>query len=175
MVTAVVESPQRQRQRLRSPLATASTTSGSSVNGGADLEFRHWRAVSAAPASSGGMRGRRWWAPPDIEIPRTGSGGARGYTSLRDIMSSPDYAKAAAAAGGSGCSSCCSPDDAAAGDVHMIRHPLVKHAAYAYLQLTPSGRDAEEAWRRRGRRGRGALGRALSGCLGFLGALFGRR
>ncbi|WVZ54354.1 hypothetical protein U9M48_005162, partial [Paspalum notatum var. saurae] len=159
-------SPLRQRRRLRSPLATTSSGSVNGAGAGGDFEFRHsWKRVSG-----GGMRGRRW-APPDIEIPRSGSGNsARGYTSLRDIMSSPK------AAGGS-CS--CSPDDAAAaaaGDVHMIRHPLVKHAAYAYLQLTPSGRDAEEAWRRRQQRRRGGvLGRALSGCLGFLGALFGRR
>lgn len=54
----------------------------------------------------------------------------------------------------------------------MIRHPLVKHAAYAYLQLTPSAR--EEARRRMLQRRRGPLCRVLFGCLGFLGALFGR-
>ncbi|CAD6258167.1 unnamed protein product [Miscanthus lutarioriparius] len=74
-----------------------------------------------------------------------------------------------------------SPDEApagagaaVAGDVHMIRHPLVKHAAYAYLQLTPSAR--EEARRRMLQRRRGGpLCRLFLGCLGFLGALFGRQ
>ncbi|PWZ25576.1 hypothetical protein Zm00014a_044357 [Zea mays] len=172
MVTAVVESPlrQRQRQRLRSPLAGVGAGVGSS-GGDGGLELRH-----ACPAKrgsgSGGMRGRRW-VPPEIEIPDVllpGGGGGRGYTSLRDIMSSPEYAAAKAGS---------SPDEppggggaAAAGDVHMIRHPLVKHAAYAYLQLTPSAR--EEARRRMLQRRRGPLCRVLFGCLGFLGALFGR-
>ncbi|XP_066334954.1 uncharacterized protein [Miscanthus floridulus] len=170
MVTAVVESSlrqrQRQRQRLRSPLAGAGSTGGA-----VDFEVRHLRPAKRASGSGGGMRGR--WAPPEIEIPTNGldaggGGGGRGYTSLRDIMSSP-AAKAN------------SPDEApagagavVAGDVHMIRHPLVKHAAYAYLQLTPSAR--EEARRRMLQRRRGGpLCRLFLGCLGFLGALFGRR
>ncbi|XP_066334651.1 uncharacterized protein [Miscanthus floridulus] len=165
MVTAVVESSlrQRQRQRLRSPLAGAGSTGGA-----VDFEVRHLRPAKRASGSGGGMRGR--WAPPEIEIPTNGldAGGGRGYTSLRDIMSSP-AAKAN------------SPDEAAAGagavvagDVHMIRHPLVKHAAYAYLQLTPSAR--EEARRRMLQRRRGGpLCRLFLGCLGFLGALFGRQ
>jgi hypothetical protein len=154
MVTAVVESPQRQRQRLRSPLATAS-------RGGGDFEFQHWRPAKRVF----GMRRR--WAPPEIEIPNGHSGGggaARGsYTSLRDIMSSPEYAKQQQQQAAS------SPDEAT-GDVHMIRHPLVKHAAYAYLQLTPAAREERARLRRR----RGPLCRLLDGCLGFLGALFGR-
>ncbi|KAK3119792.1 hypothetical protein QOZ80_9AG0675240 [Eleusine coracana subsp. coracana] len=151
MVTAVVDSPSRQRHRLRS-----------SLGGDADFEFRYWRPAKRVS----GMRGR--WAPPEIEIPNPkgrAGGGMRGYTSLRDIMSSPEYAAAKASSpgeGGGGTASC--------GDVHMIRHPLVKHAAYAYLQLTPSAR--EEARRRRQRRG--PLCRLLMGCLGFVGALFGR-
>jgi len=56
-----------------------------------------------------------------------------------------------------------------AGDVHMIRHPLVKHAAYAYLQMTPSAREDPG---RRGRRWRSPLCRLLLGCLSFIGALF---
>ncbi|TKV99343.1 hypothetical protein SEVIR_8G036800v4 [Setaria viridis] len=158
MVTAVVESPLRQRQRLRSPL-------GSSGGGGGDFEFRHWRPVKRVT----GMRRR--WAPPEIEIPNghgvnggAGGGGPRGsYTSLRDIMSSPEYAKQQAAS---------SPDEAtgSCGDVHMIRHPLVKHAAYAYLQLTPAAREEKARLRRR----RGPLCRLVEGCLGFVGALFGR-
>ncbi|KAL6595554.1 hypothetical protein ACP70R_047894 [Stipagrostis hirtigluma subsp. patula] len=157
MVTAVVESPPRQRQRHR--LSAAPLAGGSG-----DFELRHcWRPVVKKRAS--GMQGRRW-TPPEIEIPDGGGGGVRGYTSLRDIMSSPEYAAAKASspgeAGGVGTASC--------GDVHMIRHPLVKHAAYAYLQLTPSAR--EEARRRRRRRG--PLCRLLLGCLGFVGALFGR-
>ncbi|XP_062181840.1 uncharacterized protein LOC133886123 [Phragmites australis] len=144
VVTAVVESPSQQRQRLRAPLAS---------NG--DFELRHWRPVKRVS----GMRGRR--APPEIEVPNDdGSLGGRGYTSLRDIMSSPEYA-AAKAGSPAGTGSC--------GDVHMIRHPLVKHAAYTYLQLTPSAR--EEARRRRRRRG--PLCRLLLGCIGFVGALFG--
>ncbi|CAN6380614.1 unnamed protein product [Urochloa humidicola] len=157
MVTAaVVESPLRQRQRLRSPLAS---TSGGA---GGDFEFRHWSPVKRVSA---GMRRR--WAPPEIEIPNGhGGGGARGsYTSLRDIMSSPEYAAAAKQAASS------SPDEAG-GDVHMIRHPLVKHAAYAYLQLTPSAVEEREARMRRRRRG--PFCRLIAGCLGFLGALFGR-
>ncbi|EES09299.1 hypothetical protein BDA96_05G045300 [Sorghum bicolor] len=172
MVTAVVESPlrQRQRQRLRSPLAGAAGSTG----GGGDLvEFAHRRPAKRASGSGGGMRGR--WAPPEIEIPTNAldatGGGGHGYTSLRDIMSSPEYAAAAAKAH--------SPDEApaggavVAGDVHMIRHPLVKHAAYTYLQLTPSAR--EEARRRMLlQRRRGMVCRLFLGCLGFLGALFGR-
>ena len=154
MVTAVVESPLRhQRQRLRSPLAGG---------GGGDFEFRHRRAVK----SVSGMRRR--WAPPEIEIPNghglggVGGGGRGSYTSLRDIMSSPEYGKDS------------SPDEpgGSCGDVHMIRHPLVKHAAYAYLQLTPSALEEKE--RARLRRRRGPLCRLLAGCLGFLGALFRR-
>ncbi|KAL6640397.1 hypothetical protein ACP70R_021520 [Stipagrostis hirtigluma subsp. patula] len=152
MVTAVVESPSRQRHRLSAaPLA----------GGRGDFELRHcWRPVKKRAS---GMQGRRW-TPPEIEIPN--GGGVRGYTSLRDIMSSPEYAAAKASSPGEavgvGTASC--------GDVHMIRHPLVKHAAYAYLQLTPSAR--EEARRRRRRRG--PLCRLLLGCVGFVGALFGR-
>jgi len=154
MVTAVVESPLRhQRQRLRSPLAGGD---------GGDFEFRNWRAVKRV------SRMRRRWAPPEIEIPNGhglggGGGGGRGsYTSLRDIMSSPEYGKDS------------SPDEpgGSCGDVHMIRHPLVKHAAYAYLQLTPSALEEKERARLRWRRG--PLCRLLAGCLGFLGALFRR-
>ena len=169
MVTAVVESSlrQRQRQRLRSPLAGAGSTGG-----GVDFEVRHLRPAKRASGSGGGMRGR--WAPPEIEIPTNGldAGGGRGYTSLRDILSSPEYAAvggspgACGGIGGSGCGSY--------GDIHMIRHPLVKHAAYAYLQLTPSAR--EEARRRMLQRRRGGpLCRLFLGCLGFVGALFGRQ
>ncbi|KAF8664750.1 hypothetical protein HU200_054470 [Digitaria exilis] len=156
MVTAVVESPLRQRQRLRSPLS-----SSGSGGGGGDFEFRHWRPVKRVT----GMRRR--WAPPEIEIPNgsnglsgCGGGGRGSYTSLRDIMSSPEYAAKSS-----------SPDEAGSGDVHMIRHPLVKHAAYAYLQLTPS---AVEERARLMRRRRGSLCRLIMGCLGFVGALFGR-
>jgi hypothetical protein len=171
MVTAVVDSPlrQRQRQRLRSPLAGVGSTAAG--GGGGDLEVLLRRPAKRASGSGGGMRGR--WAPPEIEIPTNGlaaAAGGRGYTSLRDIMSSP-AAKAN------------SPDEppcgvgggaVVAGDVHMIRHPLVKHAAYAYLQLTPSAR--EEARRRMLQRRRGGpLCRLFLGCLGFLGALFGRQ
>ncbi|CAO2140918.1 unnamed protein product [Urochloa humidicola] len=158
MVTAVVEWPLRQRQRLRSPLANSASASG---GGGGDFEFRHWRPVKRVS----GMRRR--WAPPEIEIPNGhggGAGGARGsYTSLRDIMSSPEYHAAKQA-------SSSSPDEAAGGDVHMIRHPLVKHAAYAYLQLTPSAIEERARLRRR----RGPLCQLIVGCLGFIGALFGR-
>ncbi|KAG8060564.1 hypothetical protein GUJ93_ZPchr0002g26362 [Zizania palustris] len=55
----------------------------------------------------------------------------------------------------------------------MIRHPLVKHAAYAYLQLTPSAREGDHAGRRC-RPSRGPLCRLFLGCLGFIGVLFGR-
>jgi hypothetical protein len=147
MVTAVVESPSRQRHRL----------GGSSLGSDAEFELRHsWRRPPVKRASSSGMRGR--WAPPEIEIPDRRRDAARGYTSLRDIMSSPEYAA--------------SSPEGAAGDVRTIRHPLVKHAAYAYLTLTPSAQ--EDARRRRRRRRRGPLCRLLLGCLGFVGALFGR-
>ena len=155
MVTAVVESPLRhQRQRLRSPLAGSG-----GGGGGGDFEFRHRRAMKRVS----GMRRR--WAPPEIEIPNghgLGGGGRGSYTSLRDIMSSPEYGKDS------------SPDEpgGSCGDVHMIRHLLVKHAAYAYLQLTPSALEEKE--RARLRRRRGPLCRLLAGCLGFLGALFRR-
>jgi hypothetical protein len=154
----------QQARRPRSPLANGSS--------GGDFELRHWRTP------------KKRAAPPVIEIPDgAGSGGddddsnssggggcgKHGYTSLRDILSSPEYA--ATAAGGSpaacggiiggGCGSC--------GDIHMIRHPLVKHAAYAYLQMTPSAREDPA---RRSRRWRGPLCRLLLGCLSFIGALF---
>ena len=138
-------SPYHHRGRLRSPLA----------NGGAEANFelRHWRTpLKRAPSCP----------PPGIEIPVNGDDG--GYTSLRDILSSPRYT----AAGGSpaafvigGAGSC--------GDIHMIRHPLVKHAAYAYLQMTPSAREDPA---RRSRPWRGPLCRLLLDCLGFIGALF---
>ncbi|RLM99658.1 uncharacterized protein C2845_PM06G14200 [Panicum miliaceum] len=150
----------QQARRPRSPLANGSA--------GGDFELRHWRTpkkrAAAAPPP---------WAPPVIDIPNgagsdddsnSSSGGGHGYTSLRDILSSPEYA---ATTGGSpavcgviggGCGSC--------GDIHMIRHPLVKHAAYAYLQMTPSAREDP------GRRWRGPLCRLLLGCLSFIGALF---
>jgi hypothetical protein len=51
----------------------------------------------------------------------------------------------------------------------MIRHPLVKHAAYAYLQMTPSAREDPA---RRSRRWRGPLCRLVLGCLSFIGAFF---
>ncbi|RLN28426.1 uncharacterized protein C2845_PM05G05060 [Panicum miliaceum] len=153
----------QQTRRPRSPLANGST--------GGDFELRHWRTpkkrAAAAPPP---------WAPPVIDIPNgagsdddsnSSGGGGHGYTSLRDILSSPEYAATAggspAACGviGGGCGSC--------GDIHMIRHPLVKHAAYAYLQMTPSAREDPG---RRGRRWRGPLCRLLLGCLSFIGALF---
>ncbi|KAF8657900.1 hypothetical protein HU200_059710 [Digitaria exilis] len=154
------------QQGLRRPL-----TNGSAAG---DFELRHWRTPkkrAAAPSP-----------PPLIDIPNGGAGsddesnssgggggGGHGYTSLRDILSSPEYAATAgggspAACGitiGGGCGSC--------GDIHMIRHPLVKHAAYAYLQMTPSAREDPG---RRGRRWRGPLCRLLLGCLSFIGALF---
>ncbi|XP_006663228.2 uncharacterized protein LOC102712306 [Oryza brachyantha] len=174
-VAAVAESPSpaRKRCRLGGPVAMngesgggASVTSAAAAStSGGEFDLRHWRAGTGAKRAGSGMRRR--WAPPEIEIPGGGGGGARGYTSLRDILSSPEYAASSkssspAADGGSG-----------GGDVHMIRHPLVKHAAYAYLQLTPSARDVDAAGRRR-RRSRGPLCRLLLGCLGFVGALFGR-
>ncbi|TKW07461.1 hypothetical protein SEVIR_7G308700v4 [Setaria viridis] len=155
----------QQALRPRSPLANGSA--------GGDFELRHWRRPKkrAAPSPP--------WAPPVIQIPEGagsdedsnssgGGGGRHGYTSLRDILSSPEYALTAggspAACGGvlgGGCGSC--------GDIHMIRHPLVKHAAYAYLQMTPSAREDPA---RRGRRWRSPLCRLLLGCLSFIGALF---
>ncbi|CAN6330600.1 unnamed protein product [Urochloa humidicola] len=154
-----------QARRPRSPLGNGSAAG--------DFELRHWRTPKkrAAPSPP--------WAPPVIEIPNgegagsdddsgsNSSGGKHGYTSLRDILSSPEYAATAGgspAAGGvigGGCGSC--------GDIHMIRHPLVKHAAYAYLQMTPSAREDPG---RRSRRWRGPLCRLLLGCLSFIGALF---
>lgn len=151
-LAAVPESPSPpgHYKRLRSPLA----------NGGAagDFELRHWRTPKRrAPA----LVPPGQWAPPEIEIPNGDDGdGGHGYTSLRDILSSPEYAAGSLAACGGG-SSC--------GDIHMIRHPLVKHAAYAYLQMTPSAREDPG---RRCRRWRGPLCRLLLGCLSFIGALF---
>ncbi|KQJ92172.1 uncharacterized protein LOC100824838 [Brachypodium distachyon] len=144
---------QYHRGRLRSPLAA-------NGGGGGNFELRHWRTpLKRAPSCP----------PPAIEIPTggEGEGGGHGYTSLRDILSSsPAKAGSPAAAcgvlGGAG-SSC--------GDIHMIRHPLVKHAAYAYLQMTPSARE-DPAAARRSRRWRGPLCRLLLGCLSFFGALF---
>ncbi|EMS45458.1 hypothetical protein CFC21_052787 [Triticum aestivum] len=150
-VAAVLEPPSRSPLRRRHRLANgAGATTG-------DFELRHWRP--AKKSSSSGMKGR--WVPPEIEIP---SGEEGGYTSLRDIISSPEYAAAKQAH---------SPADGAGGggDVHMIRHPLVKHAAYAYLQLTPSAREDPGRLRRRRR---GPLCRLVLGCLGFVGAFFTR-
>ncbi|KAG8093623.1 hypothetical protein GUJ93_ZPchr0012g21634 [Zizania palustris] len=120
-------------------------------NGGgaaADFELRHWRTP------------KRPRAPPEIEIPG-GGGGRGGYTSLRDILLSPEYAASCSPAACGGGSSC--------GDIHMIRNPLVKHAAYAYLHMMPSAR--EDPGRRRRRR-RGPLCRLLLDCLSFIEALF---
>jgi len=150
-----------QARRPRSPLANGSAAG--------DFELRHWRTPKKRAAAP--------WAPPVIDIPNgagsdddsnSSGGGGHGYTSLRDILSSPEYAAttggspAACGVIGGGCGSC--------GDIHMIRHPLVKHAAYAYLQLTPSALGEKERARRR--RGRGPLCRLLRGCLSFIGALF---
>ena len=152
----------QQPRRPRSPLANGSAAG--------DFELRHWRTPkkrAAAPPP---------WAPPVIDIlngagsdddSNSSGGGGHGYTSLRDILSSPEYAAttggspAACGVIGGGCGSC--------GDIHTIRHPLVKHAAYAYLQMTPSARKDPG---RRGRRWRGPLCRLLRGCLSFIGALF---
>uniref|UniRef100_A0A0E0MCN2 Uncharacterized protein n=1 Tax=Oryza punctata TaxID=4537 RepID=A0A0E0MCN2_ORYPU len=180
-VATVVESaspspsPARKRCRLGGPIVAngeggaASTTTTTTTTTSSDFQLRHWRPAAAGKRAGLGMRRR--WAPPEIEIPNGGGGGSgvggRGYTSLRDILSSPEYAASSKSS---------SPADggsAGGGDVHMIRHPLVKHAAYAYLQLTPSARDADATGRRRRRR-RGPLCRLLLGCLGFVGALFGR-
>ncbi|AQK39343.1 hypothetical protein Zm00014a_024706 [Zea mays] len=153
--------PTQQCRRPRSPLANGLAAG--------DFELRHWRTPKKRAAP-------QWAPPPVIEIPNggagsdgddsnsSGGGGGHGYTSLRDILSSPEYAAAGGspgACGGGGCGSC--------GDIHMIRHPLVKHAAYAYLQMTPSAREDPG---RRGRRWRGSLCRMLLGCLSFIGALF---
>ncbi|KAL5206470.1 hypothetical protein ABZP36_034679 [Zizania latifolia] len=158
-------SPPKKILRAQSPLSDGGGAAG-------EFELRHWRtpkrprprtaAAAAVPAA--------WAAPPEIEIPGGGGsedgGGRGGYTSLRDILSSPEYAAsrspaACAGGGGGGAGSC--------GDIHMIRNPLVKHAAYAYLQMTPSAR--EDPARRR-RRWRGPLCRLLRDCLSFIGALF---
>ncbi|XP_040385147.1 uncharacterized protein LOC121055950 [Oryza brachyantha] len=158
------ESPPVRFRRVRSPLAN-----GGGAAGAGDFELRHWRTPPkrARPSPS---QARSPWTPPVIEIPCGGGGGEAGrggYTSLRDILSSPEYAASSSSfspavfcAGGGG--SC--------GDIHMIRHPLVKHAAYAYLQMTPSARD--DPGRRHRRRWRGPLCRLLLGCLSFIGALF---
>ncbi|PAN16091.1 hypothetical protein PAHAL_3G032500 [Panicum hallii] len=153
----------QQARRPRSPLANGSA--------GGDFELRHWRTPKKRAAGPPPP-----WAPPVIDIPNgagsdddsnSSGGGGHGYTSLRDILSSPEYAAttggspAACGVIGGGCGSC--------GDIHMIRHPLVKHAAYAYLQMTPSAREDPS---RRGRRWRGPLCRLLLGCLSFIGALF---
>ncbi|KAL6905602.1 hypothetical protein ACP4OV_003203 [Aristida adscensionis] len=161
-------SPSRRHCRSR-PLSPLANGSGAAHAG--DFELRHWRTTTKTkrPAPA--------WAPPVVEIPHgagsddesggsSNGGSGHGYTSLRDILSSPEYAAAGSPAGcdgvgGGGCGSC--------GDIHMIRHPLVKHAAYAYLQMTPSAREDPG---RRGRRWRGPICRLLLGCLGFVGALF---
>jgi hypothetical protein len=88
--------------------------------------------------------------PPAIEVP-DGAGSdddssQHGYTSLRDILSTPEYVAG----------------HVSFGDVHMIRHPLLKRAAYAYLQMTPSAReDPRRRWRR-----------LLLGCVSFIGGFF---
>nr|ACG27120.1 hypothetical protein [Zea mays] len=163
---SLTPTPTQQCRRPRSPLANGSAAG--------DFELRHWRTPKKRATPSPAPR---WAPPPVIEIPNggagsdgddsnsSGGGGGHGYTSLRDILSSPEYAAAGgspgACGGGGGCGSC--------GDIHMIRHPLVKHAAYAYLQMTPSAREDPG---RRGRRWRGSLCRMLLGCLSFIGALF---
>jgi len=152
-------------RRPRSPLANGSAAG--------DFELRHWRTSKKRGAAAPSPAALRWAPPPVIEIPNgagsdddsnSSGGGGHGYTSLRDILSSPEYAAAGGSPGacggigGGGCGSC--------GDIHMIRHPLVKHAAYAYLQMTPSAREDP------GRRWRSPLCRLLLGCLSFIGALF---
>ncbi|KAJ3671379.1 hypothetical protein LUZ60_007458 [Juncus effusus] len=141
----------------------------SSVNG--DFELRHWQ-----PSRRNHHKHRR---PPGLQIPNGDSksklsethefdeiedsdedGGERGYVSLRDILTSPEYAAATSPGGGGSCTEI------------NISNPLVMRAAYAYLQPTPSTREI--AGRRRIEL-RKVVVEIFSPCFEFLGGIFNLR
>ncbi|XP_008784096.1 uncharacterized protein LOC103703129 [Phoenix dactylifera] len=116
---------------------------------GGDYELRHWRVV-AKPS----LRRRAIAIPPPLDL--NGGGDLElhhwrrvdtGYTSLRDILASSPSASCGLLSP--------SPSSAGPGEI-QIRNRLVKQAAYAYLQPTPS------SWESTPRRRRGPLRRLLS-------------
>jgi hypothetical protein len=127
-----------------------------------DFELRHWRPP------------KRRTRPPAITIPNGGATSSElseinkvpngnedeGYISLRDILTSPEYADVA------------SPGMRGSWPEINISNPLVKHAAYAYLQPNGSARGVE--MRRRVDVKRVFL-EIFSPCLEFLGVIFNFR
>jgi hypothetical protein len=127
-----------------------------------DFELRHWRPP------------KRRTRPSAITIPNgdatsselseinqvpNGNEDER-YISIRDILTSPEYADVA------------SPVTAGSWTEINITNPLVKHAAYAYLQPNASARGVET--RRRVDVKRLFL-EIFSPCLEFLGVIFNFR
>ncbi|KAJ1686244.1 hypothetical protein LUZ63_017634 [Rhynchospora breviuscula] len=130
-----------------------------------DFELRHWRCTK-----------RQTSRPSSIKIPNGDNSSSEfceidpvlngnedddeGYISLRDILTSPEYADASSPVPGGSWP-----------EIH-ISNPLVKHAAYAYLQPTPSAREAA---RRRRVDVKRVLFDIFSPCLEFLGVIFNFR
>ncbi|KAJ8476472.1 hypothetical protein OPV22_020199 [Ensete ventricosum] len=146
--------------------AAADKPSGPPASG--DFVIRHWRrfrpATSPVALDVGGA------SPGDFE-----RGQRTGYTSLRDLIGSPPLP-----------SGPLSPDTPCGGDGGgeiRIKNRLVKQAAYAYLQPTPSARGSDRHHRRRFFRSlRHALAfltfgiavEPLGSCIEFLRRLFRR-
>ncbi|KAG6478152.1 hypothetical protein ZIOFF_061584 [Zingiber officinale] len=163
------------------------TEKAAGASAGGDFVIRHWRSNSSpardhsrlplqAPARPDpfdvGLPSPNGALGADSDRPLQAGGGA-GYTSLRDLIclqrGSPEAVLSTYAPGGGG------------GGEIRIRNRLVKQAAHAYLQPTPSG--AEYCFRRRRN---GSLRRALAiltcglavepldACIAFLRHLFRR-
>lgn len=131
-----------------------------SING--HFELRHWRST------------KRKTRPPAIRIPNGDKTSSElseinpvlndtddeGYISLRDILTSPEFADVSSPTvrGGSW------PEI-------NISNPLVKQAAYAYLQPNQSAREVE----RRQLDVKRVISEIFSPCLEFLGVIFNFR
>ncbi|XP_010912365.1 uncharacterized protein [Elaeis guineensis] len=136
-----------------------------------DYELRHWRvvkkpslrrpAITMAPLdlNGGGDFELHNWSRADT-----------GYTSLRDILASSPSSSSASYGLLSPTHSAC-PGTPGAGEI-QIRNRLVKQAAYAYLQPTPSSWASGTPRRRHGplRRLLSVLSCGVaSSCLHFVG------
>lgn len=131
-----------------------------SANG--DFELRHWRSTRRKPRPStliveNGKKHCSQFA--EISL-LSNDNEDEGYISLRDILASPEYAEVS------------SPGRGGSWPEINISNPLVKHAAYAYLQPTPSAREVS---RRRMVGVKRVISEIFSPCLEFLGVIFNFR